>query len=209
MDELPVAFSNWTLGTSPKGNQRYFRIWSFVRISTIAILPSFHHHCFHCFFCHHDDDYQWHRHPHRHHHQHHHHHPLLHQCHCQHCLNLTLSQPEFQLDFSWHLKQLSEQVTMSTLYSDRVISYYNHHLNLNSEQSHFILMDGYGCSWKWWKGMKGIKAQGRRGFRAVHIMQLLLDQALATITITVLMIMMIMIVASLATLSWSWRSWWS
>ena len=49
MDELPVAFSNWTLGTSPKGNQRYFRIWSFVRISTIAILPSSHH-CFHCFF---------------------------------------------------------------------------------------------------------------------------------------------------------------
>ena len=92
---------------------------------------------------------------------------------------------------------------MSTLYSDRIISYYNHHLNLNSEQSHFILMDGYGCSWKWWKGMKGIKAQGRRGFRAVHIMQLLLDQALATITITVLMIMMIIIVASLATLSWS------
>ena len=45
MDELPVAFSNWTLGTSPKGNQRYFRIWSFVRISTIAILPSSHH-CF-------------------------------------------------------------------------------------------------------------------------------------------------------------------
>ena len=42
MDELPVAFSNWTLGTSPKGNQRYFRIWSFV-------LPSSHH-CFHCFF---------------------------------------------------------------------------------------------------------------------------------------------------------------
>ena len=72
-----------------------------------------------------------------------------------------------------------------------------------------LYLDGYGCWWKWWKGMKGIKAQGRRGFRAVHIMQLLLDQALATITMTVLMIMMIIIVASLATLSWSWRSWWS
>ena len=153
MDELPVAFSNWTLGTSPKGNQRYFRIWSFVRISTIAILPSSHH----CFHSHHDDDYQCHRHPHRHHHQHHHHHPLLHQCHCQHCLNLTLSQPEFQLDFSWHLKQLSEQVTMSTLYSDRIISYYN----LNSEQSQYILMDmvAGGNGGRGWKALKP-KAEG-------------------------------------------------
>ena len=86
---------------------------------------------------------------------------LLHQCHCQHCLNLTLSQPEFQLDFSWHLKQLSEQVTMSSLYSDRIISYYNLHLNLNSEQSHFILMDmvAGGNGGRGWKALKP-KAEG-------------------------------------------------